>query len=45
MERYDLDDQAAFTRLRRQARASSRKLTDLAREIIGDHPGSSLGTE
>ena len=38
MERYDLDDQAAFTRLRRQARAASRKLPDVAREIIGDHP-------
>ncbi len=38
MERHDLDDQAAFTRLRRQARSSSRKLTDLAREIIGDPP-------
>jgi GAF domain-containing protein len=38
MERYDLDDQAAFTRLRRQARAFSRKLADVAREIVGDHP-------
>ena len=37
MERHDLDDQAAFTRLRRQARSSSRKLTDAARELIGDH--------
>jgi PAS domain S-box-containing protein len=34
MERHGLDDQAAFTRLRRQARSSSRKLTEVAREII-----------
>ena len=38
MERYDLDDQAAFDRLRRHARAASRKLAEVAREIIGDHP-------
>jgi PAS domain S-box-containing protein len=38
MERYGLDDQAAFTRLRRQARTSSRKLADVAREIIGNPP-------
>jgi GAF domain-containing protein len=36
MERHGLDDQAAFTRLRRQARSSSRKLTDVAREIVSD---------
>ena len=36
MERHDLDDQAAFAQLRRQARSSSRKLIDVAREIIGD---------
>ena len=38
IERYDLDDQAALTRLRRQARCSARKLADVVREIIGDHP-------
>ena len=38
MERHDLDDLAAFDRLRRQARSSARKLADMAREIIGDHP-------
>jgi PAS domain S-box-containing protein len=37
MERHGLDDQAAFTRLRRQARSSSRKLADVARQLIGDH--------
>jgi PAS domain S-box-containing protein len=37
MERHGLDDQAAFTRLRRQARSSARKLTDVAREVIHDH--------
>ncbi len=36
MERHGLDDQAAFTRLRRQARSNGRKLADVAREIIGD---------
>lgn len=36
MERHGLDDGAAFTRLRRQARASSRKLADVARETIAD---------
>jgi AmiR/NasT family two-component response regulator len=36
MERHGLDDQAAFTRLRRQARSSARKLTDVAREVIHD---------
>jgi hypothetical protein len=30
MERHGLDDDAAFTRLRRQARASSRKVVDVA---------------
>ena len=44
MERYDLDDQAAFTRLRRQARTSSRKLADVARDIVGDHPASGIRT-
>jgi PAS domain S-box-containing protein len=34
MERHSLDEQAAFTRLRRMARSSSRKLTEVAREII-----------
>lgn len=37
MERHGLDDQKAFARLRRQARSSSRKLTDVAYELIGDH--------
>ena len=36
MERHGLDDQAAFTRLRRQARSSARKLTDVARQVIDD---------
>jgi len=36
IERHGLDDQAAFTRLRRQARSSSRKLTDVARDIVND---------
>ena len=34
MEREGLSAQAAFDRLRRQARARSRKLDDLAREVI-----------
>ena len=34
MERHSLDEQVAFTRLRRMARSSSRKLTEVAREII-----------
>jgi hypothetical protein len=41
MERYGLDDQAAFDRLRRQARAASRQLAEVALEIIGDHPAGS----
>jgi ANTAR domain/GAF domain len=36
MERHGLDDQAAFTRLRCQARSSSRKLTDVARELLAE---------
>jgi AmiR/NasT family two-component response regulator len=36
MERHCLDHQTAFTRLRRLARSSSRKLPEVAREIIGD---------
>jgi AmiR/NasT family two-component response regulator len=36
MERHGLDDDAAFTRLRRLARASSRRVVDVAREIIAD---------
>ena len=39
MERYGLDEQAAFTRLRRQARSTSRKLTDVARDVIATRPG------
>jgi AmiR/NasT family two-component response regulator len=34
VERHSLDEQVAFTRLRRMARSSSRKLTEVAREII-----------
>lgn len=36
MERHGLDDDAAFTRLRRQARASSRKVVEVACETIAD---------
>jgi PAS domain-containing protein len=36
MEREGLSAQAAFERLRRQARARSRKLDDVAREVIAD---------
>lgn len=36
MERHGLDDDAAFTRLRQQARASSRKVVEVARETIAD---------
>ena len=36
MERHGLDDDAAFTRLRRQARASGRKVVEVARETIAD---------
>ncbi|HET9291824.1 MAG TPA: GAF and ANTAR domain-containing protein, partial [Actinomycetes bacterium] len=36
MEREGLSAQAAFERLRRQARARSMKLNDLAREVIAD---------
>jgi signal transduction protein with GAF and PtsI domain len=36
IERHGLDGQAAFTRLRRQARSSSCKMTDGAREILKD---------
>jgi AmiR/NasT family two-component response regulator len=39
MERYGLDNQTAFSRLRRQARSSSRKLTDVARDVIAGRPG------
>jgi hypothetical protein len=36
MEREHLDDQEAFTRLRRAARSSGRKLSEVAREV--GHP-------
>jgi AmiR/NasT family two-component response regulator len=36
MERHELDDQATFARLRREARSSGRKLTDVARKIVGN---------
>ena len=38
MERHGLDDQAAFTRLRRQARSASRKLTEAARDVLTSRP-------
>jgi AmiR/NasT family two-component response regulator len=40
MEREGLSAQAAFERLRRQARARSMKLDALAREVIGGRPES-----
>jgi PAS domain S-box-containing protein len=39
MERHGLDDQAAFTRLRKMARSSARKLPEVAREVIANRPG------
>jgi len=38
MEREGLSAQAAFERLRRQARARSRKVDEVAREVIADRP-------
>jgi GAF domain-containing protein len=38
MERERLDDQEAFTHLRRVARSSRRKLTDVAAEVVEGHP-------
>src|SRR5919107_3412826 len=38
MERERLDDQEAFTHLRRAARSSRRKLTDVAREVADGQP-------
>jgi hypothetical protein len=38
MERERLDDQEAFTHLRRAARSSGRKLTELAREVAAGQP-------
>ena len=38
MEREHLDDQQAFTRLRRAARSSGRKLSEMAREVATGHP-------
>jgi hypothetical protein len=38
MEREHLDDQEAFTHLRRAARSSGRKLNDVAREVIAGQP-------
>jgi hypothetical protein len=43
MEREGLSAQAAFDRLRRQAQARSRKLDDLAREIIASRAGGQPG--
>jgi AmiR/NasT family two-component response regulator len=34
MERAHLDEQEAFTHLRRAARSSGRKLTDVAGEVV-----------
>ena len=38
MEREGLSARAAFERLRRQARARSRRLDEVAREVIADRP-------
>jgi GAF domain-containing protein len=38
MERERLDDQEAFTHLRRVARSSRRKLNDVAAEVVAGHP-------
>jgi hypothetical protein len=38
MERERLDDQEAFTRLRRAARSSGRKLSDVASEVVAGMP-------
>jgi PAS domain S-box-containing protein len=38
MEREGLSEQAAFERLRRRARARSRPIDDVAREVIADRP-------
>jgi AmiR/NasT family two-component response regulator len=38
MERERLDDQEAFTHLRRAARSSGRKLNDVAREVAAGQP-------
>jgi ANTAR domain len=38
MERERLDDQEAFTHLRRAARSSGRKLTEVAREVAAGQP-------
>jgi hypothetical protein len=38
MERERLDDQEAFTHLRREARSSGRKLSEVAREVADGQP-------
>jgi AmiR/NasT family two-component response regulator len=38
MERERLDEQEAFTHLRRAARSSGRKLTEVAREVADGLP-------
>ena len=38
MERERLDDQEAFTHLRRAARSSGRKLSEVAREVADGQP-------
>jgi hypothetical protein len=36
MERHGLDEQVAFDQLRRLARSSGRRLTDVAHDVVGD---------
>jgi GAF domain-containing protein len=44
MERERLDDQEAFTHLRRAARSSGRRLTDVAREVAAGQPLARIRT-
>jgi AmiR/NasT family two-component response regulator len=44
MERERLDDQEAFTHLRRAARSSGRKLSEVAREVAAGQPLPPGGT-
>jgi hypothetical protein len=43
MERERLDEQEAFTHLRRAARPSGRKLTEVAREVAAGMPLPKVG--
>jgi AmiR/NasT family two-component response regulator len=43
MDREGLSAQAAFERLRRRARARSRRIDDVAREVIANRPRRSPG--